>query len=31
MAKVKSEKINWIEGLFVKTFGLKRNYENFPL
>jgi hypothetical protein len=23
--------INWIEGLLVKTFGLKRVFDNFPL
>ncbi len=30
MAKSASEKINWIEGLIVETFGLTRIYENFP-
>ncbi len=31
MAKVASEPINWIEGQIIKTFGLTRVYENFPL
>jgi hypothetical protein len=31
MAKATSESINWIEGLLVKTFGLNRVFENFPL
>jgi hypothetical protein len=33
MAKTRAtvESINWIEGLIVKTFGLNRVYENFPL
>ncbi len=31
MAKSKSEKINWIEGLIVKTFGLNRIFGNFLL
>jgi hypothetical protein len=31
MAKVKSESINWVEGLIVKTFGLKNVLDNFPL
>jgi hypothetical protein len=31
MAKAKSESTNWIEGLIVKTFGLTRVYEDFPL
>ncbi len=31
MAKSASEKINWIEGLIVKTFGLTRVYENFTI
>ena len=31
MAKTTSESINWTEGLVVKTFGLSKTYENFPL
>ncbi len=31
MAKSASEKTNWIEGLIVKTFGLTRIFENFPV
>ncbi len=31
MAKAVSGSINWIEGLIVKTFGLTRVYEDFPL
>ncbi len=31
MAKAVLESINWIEGLIVKTFGLTRVYEDFPL
>jgi hypothetical protein len=31
MAKATSEPIIWIEGQIIKTFGLKRVYENFPL
>jgi hypothetical protein len=31
MAKATSESINWIEGLLVKTFGLNRVFDNFPL
>jgi hypothetical protein len=31
MAKTKSKSINWIEGLIIKTFGLTRILEGFPL
>ncbi len=31
MAKAASESINWIEGLIVKTFGLKNVLDGFPL
>ena len=32
MAKaIASESMNWIEGQIIKTFGLTRVYENFPL
>lgn len=31
MAKSKSEKINWIEGLIIKIFGLNRVFGNFLL
>ena len=31
MAKATSESINWIEGLIVKTFGLKNILDGFPL
>lgn len=31
MAKVTSESINWIEGLIIKTFGLTKIVEGFPL
>ncbi|MDZ7880613.1 MAG: hypothetical protein U5L45_23260 [Saprospiraceae bacterium] len=31
MAKLASESINWIEGLIVKTFGLKNVLDGFPL
>jgi hypothetical protein len=31
MAKATSESINWVEGLIIKTFGLTRVYEGFPL
>ena len=31
MAKATSESINWIEGLIVKTFGLKNVLDGFPL
>ena len=31
MAKTKSEHINWIEGLIVRTFGLTKILEGFPL
>ena len=31
MAKATSESINWIEGLIIKTFGLKNVLDGFPL
>jgi hypothetical protein len=31
MAKTSSESINWIEGLIVKTFGLNKVFDTFPL
>jgi hypothetical protein len=31
MAKSSSESINWIEGLIIKTFGLTKILEGFPL
>lgn len=31
MAKATSESINWIEGLIIKTFGLTKILEGFPL
>ena len=31
MAKATSESINWIEGLIIKTFGLTKIVEGFPL
>jgi hypothetical protein len=31
MAKVTSESINWEEGLIIKTFGLSKIFEGFPL
>ena len=31
MAKSVSEKINWIEGLIIKTFGLNKITEGFPV
>jgi hypothetical protein len=31
MAKASSESINWIEGLIIKTFGLTKILEGFPL
>jgi hypothetical protein len=31
MAKNTSESINWVEGLIVKTFGLRNVLDNFPL
>jgi hypothetical protein len=31
MAKTTSESINWVEGLIVKTFGLKNVLDGFPL
>ena len=31
MARATSESINWEEGLIIKTFGLTKIFENFPL
>ena len=31
MAKASSESINWTEGLILKTFGLNRILEGYPL
>jgi hypothetical protein len=31
MAKARSESVNWIEGLIIKTFGLTKILEGFPI